>query len=64
MMCGEECDNCVYIGEGDFFCLLKEEIVMSDFAPTDKFACCGFQKKEVRDNAKKKRGRPRKYTED
>lgn len=65
MRCGEECDNCVYIGEGDYFCLLKEKVVIEDFAPTDKFACCGFVKKKGGDKSgKRNRGRPRKYTDD
>lgn len=27
----EKCSHCVYIGEGDFFCELKEVLVITDF---------------------------------
>lgn len=47
MNCGEYCDNCVYIGEGDFVCLLTNELVMEDFCPTENFGCCaGFRNQQ------------------
>lgn len=35
-----ECDDCIYIDEGDFFCMREQEIVISDFVPTDEYLCC------------------------
>lgn len=35
-----ECDDCIYIGEGDFYCQNEQEIVISDFVPTDEYLCC------------------------
>lgn len=48
-MCGENCENCVYVGEGDFVCLLTHELVLEDFAPTDNFNCCGDYKNKQRE---------------
>ena len=31
------CPNCQYIGEGDSFCDATQEIVLSDWEPTDAF---------------------------
>lgn len=32
-MCDDTCDNCIYIGEGDFICDLVQDIVISDWIP-------------------------------
>ena len=34
------CDNCIYIGEGDFVCEELQEIVVSDWQPTDEYIGC------------------------
>lgn len=39
-----ECENCLYIGEGDSICELNNEIVLEDWTPTDKFMWCQFKK--------------------
>ena len=60
-VCGEHCENCVYVGEGDFSCLLTQKLVIEDFCPTDLYGVCDFvyvvskkeQAKERLDYAKK-----------
>ncbi len=38
MCCNPDiCPNCQYIGEGDSFCDVLGEIVLSDWEPTDAF---------------------------
>lgn len=39
------CDECVYIGEGDFLCEKYNEIVLSDWEPTDDFMMCIKEKR-------------------
>ena len=34
------CTNCQYIGEGDFLCDRNNEIVVSDWEPTDEYMSC------------------------
>ena len=34
------CDDCVYIGEGDFLCDRHQVIVVSDWEPTEDFLMC------------------------
>lgn len=34
-----DCQDCMALGEGDFFCDKKQEIVIADYAPTDYFGC-------------------------
>lgn len=34
------CNCCTYIGEGDHICDMNNEIVVSDWEPTDKFYQC------------------------
>lgn len=34
------CENCLYIGEGDYLCDMRQEIVVSTFEPTEEFMCC------------------------
>ena len=33
----DNCDQCIYIGEGDSMCDVTHEIVLSDWAPTDAY---------------------------
>lgn len=35
-----KCEECVYIGDGDFLCTKYNEIVLSDWEPTDDFLKC------------------------
>lgn len=42
------CANCQYIGEGDFLCDEHQEIVVSDWEPTEHYMMC--RKKKVRVN--------------
>lgn len=35
------CDNCMYICEGDFLCDKYEELVVSDWQPTEHYLMCG-----------------------
>lgn len=34
------CKECRYIGDGDFFCDKLQEIVVSDWQPTDEYLGC------------------------
>ena len=60
-VCGERCENCVYIGGGDFVCMLNHTLIIEDFCPTEVFGECNFdpnkwkreQTKERLDYAKK-----------
>lgn len=39
--CCLNCDNCVYICEGDFICDVDEPVlVIDDWEPTDSYFCC------------------------
>ena len=43
------CDECIYIGDGDFLCDKLQEIVVSDWQPTNEFLKCtegGRKKRE------------------
>lgn len=40
------CDYCLYIGEGDFVCDKTQEIVVSDWRPTDYYLTCKQKNKE------------------
>jgi len=35
------CDDCIYIGEGDFLCERYQEIVVSEWEPTEHYLVCG-----------------------
>lgn len=35
------CDECLYICEGDFLCEKCQEIVVSDWEPTEFYMMCG-----------------------
>ena len=34
------CENCTYIGEGDYMCGMSNEIVISDWQPTEDYYTC------------------------
>lgn len=34
------CDECLYIGEGDFLCDKHQTIVVSDWEPTEDYLIC------------------------
>lgn len=34
------CDECMYIGEGDFLCEKHQEVVVSDWTPTENYLMC------------------------
>ena len=34
------CDECIYIGEGDFICDLHQTLVMADWEPTEDYLIC------------------------
>lgn len=34
------CDECLYIGEGDFLCDKYQTIVVSDWEPTEDYLIC------------------------
>lgn len=37
--CDDTCENCIYIGEGDFICDLVQDIVISDWIPVHGSKC-------------------------
>lgn len=44
------CANCIYIGEGDFYCDQKECIVLTDFtSPTEDYFKCKGERWERND---------------
>ena len=35
------CENCTYIGEGDYICAMTNEVIMYDFnSPTEHYFSC------------------------
>lgn len=34
------CDNCIYIGEGDYFCDVNMVLVMEEHQPNDNYDYC------------------------
>ena len=38
--CCDTCDNCVYIGEGDYFCDENMVIVKEDHVPNENYNYC------------------------
>ena len=34
------CNNCTYIGEGDYICDMTNDFVISEFEPTEEFYQC------------------------
>ena len=34
------CDDCMYVGDGDFLCAQTLEIVVEDWIPTDAYVHC------------------------
>ena len=37
MVCSDECEHCIYIGDGDYFCDAVEDIVISDWFPCNGY---------------------------
>lgn len=35
-----ECENCIYVGEGDYFCDNIMEFVIEDWLPSEYFGGC------------------------
>ncbi len=35
-----DCDNCIYVGEGGYWCDRYNEIVIDDFIPSNSFMIC------------------------
>lgn len=35
-----ECENCIYIGEGDYFCDNIMDFVIEDWLPSESFGGC------------------------
>lgn len=42
----EFCEHCLYIGEGDFWCDEKREIIASEFAIHDAQVCKKYEEAE------------------
>lgn len=38
--CCERCENCIPIGEGDYYCDVTEKIVIDKSEPSDSYMCC------------------------
>lgn len=43
-ICGDTCDYCLYICEGDFICEILQEIVIDEWVPV--YSECQVEKKE------------------
>ena len=54
-VCGERCENCVYIGGGDFVCMLNHTLIIEDFCPTEVFGECNFDPNEWKKEQTKER---------
>lgn len=52
-ICDDTCDNCVYIGEGDFICGIANELVIVDWVSV--YGKCIKKKKSLLNNKKKKK---------
>lgn len=52
-LCDDTCDNCVYIGEGDFICSVVNELVIVDWTPVN-YVCIRKKKKEPLNEKKPK----------
>ncbi len=62
MYCNPDiCPNCQYIEEGDSYCDVIREIVLSDWEPTANFMGdgCPYAKKGEKKKCKKSKGRKR-----
>ena len=42
----ETCDNKITVAEGGIVCDLNAELVVDNYAPTDKYLCCNGRKFE------------------
>lgn len=51
------CPNCMYIGEGDSFCDVIQEIVLEDWVPTKHFKGpgCPYQHKRRHRNRRRRK---------
>lgn len=38
--CCHNCANCIYLGEGDYFCSENDVIVMEEHCPNDNYNYC------------------------
>lgn len=38
--CCHFCENCIYIGEGDYMCDENHDFVIEDWEPTDDYFSC------------------------
>ena len=45
--CSDTCDNCIYVGEGDFICLELQELVIEDWIFLNRY--CKLKYKEGTD---------------
>lgn len=36
-----ECEHCLPIGGGNFWCDKKVKVVLEDYVPSEKYFCCG-----------------------
>lgn len=52
-ICDDTCENCLYIGEGDFICSELNELVIVDWVPV--YGACVKRKKKNLFNQKKER---------
>ena len=43
-VCSDQCENCLYICEGDFICDVVNELVISDFIPIYDYCIAKEQK--------------------
>lgn len=43
-VCDDTCDNCIYIGEGDFICDEAQELVIDEWIPV--YGKCILENKE------------------
>lgn len=52
-ICDDTCENCVYIGEGDFICSVVNELVIVDWTPVN-YVCIRKKKREQLNEKKPK----------
>lgn len=39
----EQCENCIYLENGDMICDVNDELIYEDFQPTDKNMWCEME---------------------
>ena len=52
-ICADTCENCIYIGDGDFICSVLNELVIVDWVPVNG-VCVKNKKKNLFSDLKKK----------